>query len=319
VSDSEGGLSQARDIVLVVDDSPPTLGVLNQALEAAGYTVLVAQDGAAALALVERVTPDIVLMDAVMPGLDGFETCRRMKLIPSLAAVPIVFMTGLTETEHVIRGLEAGGVDYVTKPVAPDEVIARLQVHLANARLTRSAQVALDAAGRFLLAVDRAGRVLWSTPQATRLLEEAGAPGAVLPSAVAAWIQRSTTNAGAFPPTSMTAPFGANGERRLEVSYVGQVAPNELLLRLVAGQGAAGTPSEAGLLREALKLTVREAEVLLWISRGKSNRDIAEILGLSHRTVSKHLEQIFEKLGVENRTAATALAIRHLQGQHPQR
>ena len=197
-------MDRARDIVLVVDDGPATLGLLNQALEAAGYTVLVAQDGAAALALVERVTPDIVLMDAVMPGLDGFETCRRMKLLPSLAAVPIVFMTGLTETEHVIRGLEVGGVDYVTKPVAPDEVIARIQVHLANARLTRSAQVALDAAGRFLLAVDRAGRVLWSTPQATRLLEEAGAGPAGLPAGVAAWIQRCTSDAASFPPTNMT-------------------------------------------------------------------------------------------------------------------
>ncbi len=304
-------------MVLVVDDSPATLGLLHQALEVAGYTVLVAPDGAAALALVERVTPDIVLMDALMPGLDGFETCRRMKLVPNLSAVPIVFMTGLTETEHVIRGLEVGGVDYVTKPVAPDEVIARIQVHLANARLTRSAQIALDAAGRFLLAVDRAGRVLWSTPQATRLLEEADAPGAGLAAAVAAWIRRSTAEAAAFPPTSVTIPFGRAGERRLEVSYVGQVAPDELLLRLVAGQGAGEATTEAGLLREALKLTAREAEVLLWISRGKSNRDIAEILGLSHRTVSKHLEQIFEKLGVENRTAATALAIPYLQIRNP--
>ena len=168
---------------------------------------------------------------------------------------------------------------------------------------TRSAQVALDAAGRFLLAVDRAGRVLWSTPQATRLLEEAGASGAALLAPVTAWLLRRAGD----PPGSITVPFGAEGERRLEVSLVGQVAPDELLLRLVAGQGAGEASSEAGRLREALKLTVREAEVLLWISRAKSNRDIAEILGLSPRTVSKHLEQIFEKLGVENRTGATAL------------
>jgi DNA-binding response OmpR family regulator len=112
-------------------------------------------------------------MDALMPGLDGFETCRRMKQNPAVVSVPIIFMTGLTETEDVIRGLDAGGVDYVSKPVAPDEVIARLGVHLSNARLTRSAQIALDAAGRFLLAADREGRVLWSTPQATRLIEQA--------------------------------------------------------------------------------------------------------------------------------------------------
>src|ERR1700733_28611 len=137
-------IARPSDIVLVVDDSPATLGMLNEALEKAGYTVLVAQSGSTALTLVERVTPDIVLMDALMPGLDGFETCRRMKQNPALVSVPIIFMTGLTETEHVIRGLDAGGVDYVSKPVAPDEVIARIGVHISNARLTRSAQVALD-------------------------------------------------------------------------------------------------------------------------------------------------------------------------------
>ena len=132
--------------------------MLNEALEDAGYTVLVAQSAPRALTLVERVTPDIVLMDALMPGMDGFETCRRHEAqCRRWRPVPIIFMTGLTETEHVVRGLDAGGVDYVTKPVAPDEVIARIGVHLANARLTRSAQIALDAAGRFLLAADPRG------------------------------------------------------------------------------------------------------------------------------------------------------------------
>ena len=104
-------MNSPRDIVLVVDDSPGTLGMLNETLETAGFTVLVAQAGQVALDLVDRVTPDIVLMDALMPGLDGFETCRRMKQKPGLSAVPIVFMTGLTETEHVIRGLEEADTD----------------------------------------------------------------------------------------------------------------------------------------------------------------------------------------------------------------
>lgn len=144
--------------------------MLNETLETAGFTVLVAQSGQVAPDLVDRVTPGIVLMDALMPGLDGFETCRRMKQKPALAAVPIVFMTGLTETEHVIRGLEAGGIDYVTKPVLPNEVVARVGVHLASARLTRSAHLALDTAGRFLVAVNREGHVLWTTPQASLLI-----------------------------------------------------------------------------------------------------------------------------------------------------
>lgn len=188
----------AREVVLVVDDSPATLGMLNEALEAAGYTVLVAQAGSAALALMERITPDIVLMDAVMPGLDGFETCRRMKGSAGLAAVPVVFMTGLTETEHVLRGLEAGGVDYVPKPVSPDEVVARVGVHLATARLTRSAHIALDTAGRFLLAASRDGRVLWCTPQAARLME---AGQGVPPRWPGCWPAPTRPGAGRTPPS----------------------------------------------------------------------------------------------------------------------
>ena len=149
---------RARDIAVVVDDSPETLRFLTDALEGAGFTVLVALQGTNALSLVQEVTPDIILLDAVMPGIDGFETCRRLKQRKTLAHVPVIFMTGLSETEHIVRGFEAGGVDYVTKPIVPDELIARMQVHLANARLGQSARNALDAAGRFLLAIDGATR-----------------------------------------------------------------------------------------------------------------------------------------------------------------
>jgi DNA-binding NarL/FixJ family response regulator len=299
-----------RAIVLVVDDSPGTLGMLNETLESAGFTVLVAQAGHAALDLVDRVTPDIVLMDALMPGLDGFETCRRMKQKAGLAAVPIVFMTGLTDTEDVIRGLEAGGIDYVTKPVSPNEVVARIGVHLANARLTRSAHLALDTAGRFLVAVSRAGRVLWTTPQASMLIQKAGAdaPLDVLPPPVRAWLHACIEGQPGPRAASTTIKLNGDGES-LQLSFIGQVGPDELLLRVVA----LSTEADETLLRTRLSITSREAEVLLWLSRGKSNRDIAAILGLSPRTVNKHLEQMFEKLGVENRASATALAVRILQ------
>ena len=103
-----------------------------------------------------------------MPGTDGFETCRRLKQNRALAHVPVIFMTGLSDTEHIIEGLEAGGVDYVTKPIVPGELLARIRVHLANARMAQSARTALDAFGRFLLAVDGTGKVLWCTPQAAQ-------------------------------------------------------------------------------------------------------------------------------------------------------
>lgn len=290
-----------RSVVLVVDDSPGTLGLLNDTLEAAGYTVLLALSGNAALETASRATPDIILLDAVMPGLDGFETCRRLKRLPGLAAVPVIFMTALSETEHVLAALAAGGVDYVTKPVAPAEVAARLGVHLANARLTRSAHQALDVAGRYLLAIDRTGQVVWSTPQAAALLA-----GAALPANIVAWSLRQAPGAGAGQRS-----MDVSGQR-VEISYVGRIAADEILLRLSPG-AAAG--DEETRLRTQLGLTPREAEVLLWIGHGKPNRDIADILGLSPRTVNKHLEGIYAKLGVENRAAAAAVAVRVLQGE----
>src|SRR5216110_3063149 len=184
-----------RDVALVVDDSPETLRLLTDALDGAGMTVMVALDGAAALRIVDQITPDIVLLDAVMPGMDGFETCKRLKRDARLANVPIIFMTGLAETEHIVRGLEAGGVDYVTKPIVVEEMLARIRVHLANARLTQSARAALDVSGRYLLAVSRQGRILWATPQAQKLLSDnLGAEADdefALPDAMLQWLDQA--------------------------------------------------------------------------------------------------------------------------------
>src|SRR3954464_14698646 len=188
MADNNTGDAARRDTVLVVDDTPETLGFLTDTLDGAGFTVLIATDGESALRLIEQITPDLVLMDAVMPGLNGFETCRRIKRHKALAHLPVIFMTGLSETEHVLEGLAAGGVDYVTKPLVIDELLARIRVHLANARVAAGSRAALDAAGRFLLATDSAGRLLWCTPKARQLLSElfpaAPQESASLPSSV---------------------------------------------------------------------------------------------------------------------------------------
>jgi DNA-binding response OmpR family regulator len=167
---ANNSLDVRRDTLLVVDDTPETLGFLTDTLDHAGFTVLIATDGESALRLLGQITPDLVLMDAVMPGLNGFDTCRRMKRNKMLAHVPVIFMTGLTETENVLEGLAAGGVDYVTKPLVVDELLARIRVHLANARVAAGTRAALDATGRFLLAADANGRLLWCTPKARQLL-----------------------------------------------------------------------------------------------------------------------------------------------------
>jgi DNA-binding response OmpR family regulator len=302
---------EGRGIVLVVDDSPDTLRMLTDALEDAGMTVLVALEGRQALAIGEKITPDIILLDAVMPSIDGFETCRRFKRDKALAHVPVIFMTGLSDTEDIVKGLEAGGVDYVTKPIVPNELLARIRVHLANARLAHSARVALDASGRHLLATDASGRVLWSTPQAAKLLERTFSDfhgeGYMLPPAVQNWLERRTrASVKSMPDEIALEPNSST--LKLRLSHVGQLAPNEVLLRLIEG----GVDNDNLVLGLKLQLTPRESEVLMWVARGKSNRDIAEILKLSPRTVNKHLEQIYAKLGVENRASAAALAVRTL-------
>ncbi|HEY1078266.1 MAG TPA: response regulator [Fontimonas sp.] len=300
--------SKRRDIVLVVDDTPGNLSFLTDTLDQAGVTVLVATDGMSALALVDQITPDLILMDAMMPGIDGFETCRRLKQDKQLTHVPVIFMTGLSESWHVVKGLEVGGVDYVTKPIVVDELLARIRVHLANARLAHGTRAALDATGRYLLSTDQLGELQWCTPRAAQLLSElfAGSDGSgqSLPPAVVERLRQLRQQGGDAQDSAFVEVDG----RRLEFSYVGTTSPSEFLFRL-----ADVSPGrEERTLQDALSLTGREADVLIWISRGKANREISEILGISHRTVNKHLEQVFEKLGVENRAAAAARAVRIL-------
>jgi DNA-binding NarL/FixJ family response regulator len=295
-----------RDVALVVDDSPETLRLLTDALDGAGMTVMVALDGASAMRIVDQITPDIVLLDAVMPGMDGFETCRRLKRDAGLDHVPIIFMTGLAETEHIVRGLEAGGVDYVTKPIVVEEMLARIRVHLANARLTQSARAALDVSGRYLLAVNGVGKIRWATPQAQKLLSDTPSTGndddVVLPDPIPQWLDQARKGKAGAKTAFMAA---LPGNEQLRLQYMGRLGANEFLLRLAKDSGSE-TPAE---FSSELGLTTREGEVLSWLSKGKTNRDIAQILGLSPRTVDKHLEQIYSKIGVDIRTAAAAIAV----------
>ena len=300
-------MTQASNIVLVVDDSPETLRLLTDVLDDAGMTVTVALDGIAALKVAARLKPDIVLMDAVMPSMDGFETCRQLKMLSGFDNVPVIFMTGLSEPEHSVRGFEAGGADYVTKPLILDSMMARIRVHLSNARKLQSAFTALDATEQFLIAVDREGEILWFTPRAYRLIEqrfggEAG-PELRLPDDVLMWL-RTRLGARQTTPSSDDIVFGPD-TARTRIGLIGAAEHGEILLRI----SDVSSPDRIASIKSRFSLTQRESEVLLWLSQGKSNRDIAAILSLSPRTVDKHLEVIFSKLSVENRTAAAALVL----------
>ncbi len=297
-------MAEPRDIVLIVDDSPEALGFLTDALEQTGFSVLIATSGQASINIAGKITPDIILMDAVMPAMDGFETCRRLKADAAIAPVPVIFMTGLTETEHVVHALESGGVDYLTKPINIDELRARIRVHLANARSAQHARVALDAAGRHLMAVTADGELKWATPQASRLLNLASGSEAgqvAITQEIARWLgARSSAGFSIEAPLAI----GLGDRASLHLNYLGEVGANEILFRITS----ANKEADDEILKRQFGLTGREAEVLVWISKGKANRDIGEILGLSSRTVNKHLEQIYVKLGVENRASAAVKA-----------
>jgi DNA-binding response OmpR family regulator/DNA-binding CsgD family transcriptional regulator len=300
------------DIVLIVDDVPENLSLLHDALDEAGYTVLVATNGESALQRARQARPDVILLDAVMPGMDGFEVARRLKADHLTQPVPIVFMTGLTETEHVVAAFAAGGADYVTKPIKPQEVLARIAAHMANARQMKQARSALDAFGQATVVVRQSdGKLLWQTPLARRLLRD--------------YLQTENTPASARLTDWIDAALTANKEGR-PLPVLAVEASRRLLATL-------HDPSRFGhegewllVLREenltsametliaAFRLTTREAEVLYWVSKGKTNKDIGDILGTSPRTVNKHLEHVFDKLSVETRTAAANLALSKLAG-----
>jgi DNA-binding NarL/FixJ family response regulator len=299
----------ATSRVLVVDDSPDALFMLTDALTLEGMDVLTCNNGRQAISLANTSSPDIVLMDAVMPGLDGFQTCQILKAERGFEDVPIIFMTGFNESEHVVRALAAGGVDFISKPIELNELFARMRVHLGNARRARSARRALDSTGRWIVACDRNGRIHWSTQQAADLMQRAGIrsdQGAYLPWEVVEMV-------GLAVEQVSSAVFGhalrySRHGQDLEFRMLSDGGNDEMLLRLVDRHR--GTDEEQ--LAKAFGLTLREADVLLWIAHGKANKEIADILEMSPRTVNKHLDQIFNKLSVEKRTSAATMAVKVL-------
>ena len=318
------------DIVLIVDDVPDNLAVLHDALDESGFTVLVATSGEAALQRARQALPDIVLLDAMMPGMDGFEVARRLKAFPETAHIPIIFMTGLTETEHLVAALEAGGVDYVNKPIKPKEVLARMGVHLQGARRARQearqagqARNALDAFGYASITVRMSaegaadGRLIWQTPLARELLlRYYGTTAPQTPEPVLHWLRRHRAdNRRQIEPPRLTIE---QGPRRLTFSLHQQIEGSDsgddwlIVMREISDAAVVEAMSLC------FRLTAREAEVLYWVVKGKINRDIAGILGASPATVKKHLERVYAKLGVETRTAAAGMAMNRIKQLHPQ-
>jgi CheY-like chemotaxis protein/DNA-binding CsgD family transcriptional regulator len=303
-------------LVLIVDDVPSNIAVLHDALDEYGYTVLVASNGETALKVAAEAEPDIILLDALMPGMDGFEVCRKLKASNRTSHIPVIFMTGLTETEHVVAAFEAGGTDYVTKPIRINEVLVRMLSQLQTSKKVNQARSALDAFGQAAIAITpRNGRIIWQTPLSRDWLkiyfsEEMGSSTLVelvTPPTIFEWIAtayQADPSGNTLEPLTMI-----KRAQRLTLSPSDVSSEEQWMIVLQEESDSA----QVEALMHLFKLTKRESEVLYWTTKGKTSRDIGDILGSSSRTVNKHLEHVFIKLGVETRTAAASLAIAKLR------
>jgi DNA-binding response OmpR family regulator/DNA-binding CsgD family transcriptional regulator len=302
---------KTNGIVLIVDDTPGNLAVLSDMLSEAGYRVLVATDGESALEQISFLKPDIILLDVMMPGIDGFETCHRLKHDTATQNIPIIFMTGLSELDNLLRGFNEGAVDYIVKPIRPAEVLARIDAQLTQSKNLQRAENTLDQIAYAALAFDRNGIITWLTNTAVKILynhytePDEIKVGDYLPLNILEQVVCLTDNFNSI--TDQT-----HNEISIAEHYLGKVilcyeATGEFMLLIQKNSSEWDMHS----LKTAFGLTPRESEILMWISKGKTNNEIGIILNSSPRTINKHLEHVFEKLGVPTRTAAVAKVLNH--------
>ena len=313
--------------LLVVDDVPANLSVLLDFLGEEGFEVLVAESGQGALEQIRYSRPDLILLDVMMPGLDGFEVCRRLKADAAFADIPIIFMTALMETVDKVTGFKAGAVDFVTKPVQPEEVVARVRVHLEirrlqrvleekNRELEREICLRLQAEDQLQQSLDQAvivatrdHRIQFCTRHAWDLLTRYFSAKILvtLPEGIEKWIvggARPENGEGGGP--GRAGPLVIRREQgTLTIRLFSEDESSNTFMLLLDEKVQINDP----VALQQLGLTPREAEVLYWMTQGKSSPEIAVILDASPNTVKKHVQNIFQKLGVENRTAAALRAL----------
>jgi DNA-binding response OmpR family regulator/DNA-binding CsgD family transcriptional regulator len=295
-------------LILIVDDVLDNLAVLHDALDESGYTVLVAGNGVTAIQIAKDAQPDLILLDAIMPEMDGFEVCSKLKADVNTSHIPVIFMTGLTEVEHVAAAFSAGGIDYVVKPIRPKEVLARIVAHMNTAKMVTQARSALDAFGQAVFAITpENGKIVWQTPLAKALMstyfdQKDYVDGKATPQSVLRWLDQAND-------AELVSFKVIKDNRRLIFSLADHSNDEQWVILLREESDAV----QIEMLMTTFHLTKRESEVLYWAIKGKTNRDIGDILGSSYRTVDKHLQHVFEKLGVETRTAAASLAASKLR------
>lgn len=297
-------MTPTKETILIVDDIPDNLAVLSDMLSEYGYRVLVATDGLSALEQIQYLQPDIILLDVIMPGIDGFETCQRLKDNRLTENIPVIFMTGLSELDNLLKGFKQGAVDYIVKPIRPAEVLARIDAQLAQQRNAQRIEQSLDHVGFSALAFNKSGMITWLSTAATQILCKSFS---IVP-------HKTHIQSGDTLPIAVLEqiiPNVKNGQITLTDIQIGDCYTGKIVLSSLADEymlliQKSNQDWNLADLKASFGLTARETEILIWVSKGKTNKEVGLILGTSPRTVSKHLEHVFEKLGVPTRSAAVA-------------
>ena len=326
--------------ILIVDDNPDDLNLLAMLLRRANYIVLEAETGENCLKLLSQITPDLIMLDVVMPGMDGFETCRQLKTIPQVAEVPVIFLTSLDQPEEKVRGFGVGGADFVVKPLERQELFARIENQLALQR-SKAEVVELNTQLEELMQKRMAElhtESLWRRQyeeEVTKLLETVRYQGEQLSMLMQSYMKHSqgdqsnVVNALSELPQAYfnllrehlnCAQFHAEAmqDKTTGTLITEHLSAGAELLNSIDTQlrkvaiNYNGTVNGAGGHHDVLeKLSTREQEILRLIADGSSNSEIAEMLSLAEPTVRVYRSRIMGKLQLSDVTSLIKFAIKH--------
>lgn len=330
--------------ILIVDDIPSNLSLLREELRANGYKVIVAESGMSALRRIEHITPDIILLDVMMPGIDGFETSRRLKLNAATCDTPIIFLTALTDSIDKVRSFDAGGVDYVCKPIDIAEVLARIRTHLTIVSLQKQlkeqndqleAQVQARSAHILLLnhelqlELDRRrhseqekdkllslvqGQLEQTRTLSTHLVEVDEKQRAELVTAynetIVPRLESLRTQIEQIHESARVPKVDGSAVEQLAEAGLIELRQIEDWLNQITLEAGAKSSFSAESARLST-LSKREVEVLSMITDGVTTHQIGEVLHVSENTVRTYKTRVMRKLQIDTLPDLVKFALRH--------
>jgi DNA-binding response OmpR family regulator/DNA-binding CsgD family transcriptional regulator len=268
--------------ILIVDDVSANVDMLRKILEAEGYSISMAPNGEVALDRAAKIKPDLILMDVMMPGIDRFETCRKLKEDSVLKNTPILFVTGKTETEDIVEGFRAGGADYITKPFRSEEVIARVGTHL---RLRGSIEK-LEKFNQHLeeLVAARTHELQKKNLALSEILSQIELERKQIKDAV-----RTNSDKLILPIIKKLRNKG--GDKNSQYYDILEKSVKELTLEF-------GNKISDNLFQ----MSSREIEICNLIKNGFEGKEMSRFLDISYKTVETHRRNIRRKLGIVNKS-----------------